>query len=101
MINGKEPEGVGGWLLILCALLLIWQPLSLGLLASSVLDSLAVRGLPLALVLAARVNTRPGSCHADCRATARAAERFGPARGSPRGSVFHRSRFDARAADGH
>jgi hypothetical protein len=46
---------IGGWLLILCLLLLVWQPLSLGLVASSVIDSLAVRGLSLALVLALRV----------------------------------------------
>jgi len=47
--------GIGGWLLVLCALLLVWQPLSLGLIASSVLDSLIVRGLPVALVLLARL----------------------------------------------
>jgi hypothetical protein len=48
-------SGVGGWLLVLCLLLLVWQPLSLGLVASSVLDSLAVRGWPLALVLLTRM----------------------------------------------
>jgi Protein of unknown function (DUF2569) len=54
--NGERgPAGIGGWLLVLCAVLLVWQPLSLGLVASGVLDSLAVRGLPLALVLIARV----------------------------------------------
>jgi hypothetical protein len=47
--------GIGGWLLVLCALLLVWQPLSLGLIASSVVDSLIVRGLPVALVLLARL----------------------------------------------
>ncbi len=47
--------GVSGWLLVLCALLLVWQPISLGLVASSALDSLAVRGLPLALLIVARV----------------------------------------------
>ena len=40
---------------MLCALLLIWQPLSLGLIASNVVDSLIVRGLPVALVLLARL----------------------------------------------
>src|SRR5258706_11148929 len=49
------PAGVRGWLLVLCALLLIWQPLSLGLAASSVLDALPIRGLSLALVLALRM----------------------------------------------
>ncbi len=52
-VNG--PVGVGGWLLVLCVLLLIWQPLSLGLLASGVLSDLALRGVPLALVLLLRV----------------------------------------------
>ena len=40
---------------MLCALLLVWQPLSLALIASSVLDSIIVRGVPVALVLIARV----------------------------------------------
>jgi hypothetical protein len=52
-VNG--PVGIGGWLLVLCVLLLAWQPLSLSLLASSVLDDLALRGVPLALVLLLRV----------------------------------------------
>ena len=52
-VNG--PVGIGGWLLVLCVLLLLWQPLSLGLVASSVLDDLALRGLPLALVILLRV----------------------------------------------
>jgi hypothetical protein len=40
---------------VLCALLLVWQPLSLGLVASSALGSLAFSGWPLALVLLTRV----------------------------------------------
>jgi hypothetical protein len=48
-------SGVGGWLLLLCILLLAWQPLSLGLVASSAVDAIALRGLPLALVLLTRV----------------------------------------------
>ena len=46
-----EPRGIGGWLLVLCLLLLLAQPVSLGLVASSVVDSLAVRGMPVAVVL--------------------------------------------------
>ena len=46
---------VGGWLLVLCALLLVWHPLSLGFVALSMLDRLPVRGLPLALVLLLRL----------------------------------------------
>jgi hypothetical protein len=61
MLEAGQPErierlaGVRGWLLVLCALLLVWEPLSLGLAASSVLDTLALRGLSLALVLTLRL----------------------------------------------
>lgn len=48
-------DGVGGWLLVLCGLLIVWQPLSLGLVASSSLDALRVRGLPAVLVLIVRI----------------------------------------------
>jgi hypothetical protein len=48
-------SGVGGWLLVLCLLLLFWQPISFGLLASGVLDHLATGGWPLALGLFVRV----------------------------------------------
>ena len=42
-------------LLLLCVLLVVWQPLSLALTASSVLDALPVRGLPLVMVLGVRI----------------------------------------------
>jgi hypothetical protein len=45
----------GGWLLVLCLFLAIWQPLNLALVAASVLAALPVRGWPLALLLVARV----------------------------------------------
>jgi hypothetical protein len=48
-------ERITGWLLVLCVLLLVWQPLSLALTAASVLDALPVRGLPLAIVLVLRI----------------------------------------------
>ena len=48
-------EGVGGWLALLCVLLLIWQPLSLALVASGVLDAVTVRGAPLAVLLFVRL----------------------------------------------
>ncbi len=48
-------SGVGGWLLVLCGVLLLWQPLSFGLVASSSLDALVVRGVPLAVVLVLRL----------------------------------------------
>ena len=46
---------LGGWLLVLCLLLLVWQPISFGLLASGVLNRLSLRGWPFALVLLLRV----------------------------------------------
>jgi hypothetical protein len=49
------PAGVRGWLLVLCLLLVVWQPVQLGLVASGVVDRIAVRGLPLALVLLLRL----------------------------------------------
>ena len=52
---GRQQSGIRGWLLVLCVLLLVWQPIRFGLVASSVLGRLATRGLPLALVLVARV----------------------------------------------
>lgn len=51
----SERRPLGVWLLVLCALLLVWQPISFGLIASSALDALPVRGVPLALVLLLRV----------------------------------------------
>ena len=39
----------------LCGVLLVWQPLSFGLVASSSLDALTVRGVPLAVVLVVRL----------------------------------------------
>jgi hypothetical protein len=50
----QPPPAIGGWLLVLCALLIGWQPINLALSAARVLDALPVRGLPLALLLAAR-----------------------------------------------
>jgi hypothetical protein len=51
----QTPAGVRGWLLVLCVMLLIWQPISLSLAASNALDALALRGLPLALLLLVRL----------------------------------------------
>lgn len=45
---------VRGWLLVLCVLLLVWQPISLSLTIAGRLDSLSLRGPGLAFVLAAR-----------------------------------------------
>ncbi len=55
-VNEGKPR-IGGWLLVLCVLLLAWQPISFALVASSVLGlgRIASRGAPLVIVLAARV----------------------------------------------
>ena len=45
------PRGVGGWLLLLCLLLLVGQPINLAIGAARALGSLPMRGLPLALVI--------------------------------------------------
>jgi len=49
--------GSGGWLLLLCALLLVWQPISFALVASIALSRIAARGAPVAIILIARVVT--------------------------------------------
>src|SRR5438034_9119458 len=54
-VAAEPNRSVSGWLLVLCVLLLVWQPLNVGLTASRLLGSLASRGLPLALVMLTRV----------------------------------------------
>lgn len=54
-MRAAEPAGVGGWLLILCRLLLVYQPLSLAVTTSAALSSLAVRGGGLLFAIAIRV----------------------------------------------
>jgi hypothetical protein len=51
----RDPSPVGGWLGLLCRVLVLWQPLSLALIASSALNSLSVRGVSLALVIVGRL----------------------------------------------
>ena len=51
----RRPEAVGGWLLLLCRLLVVFHPLSLAVTASSALSALSVRGLPVALILLLRL----------------------------------------------
>src|SRR5262245_30144423 len=46
---------VRGWLLVLCALLLVWQPLNLGLTMAGLVDELSRRGPGLAMILLARL----------------------------------------------
>jgi hypothetical protein len=47
----NDVSGVGGWLLLLCLLLLVGQPINLAIGAARALGALPMRGLPLALVV--------------------------------------------------
>jgi hypothetical protein len=51
----REPVGARGLLGLLCRVLVLWQPLALGVMASGALNSLSVRGVPLALVIVGRL----------------------------------------------
>jgi Ca2+/H+ antiporter len=48
-------EGVGGWLLLLCRLLVVFHPLSLAVTASGALGALSVRGTAVASILIFRL----------------------------------------------
>ena len=48
------PARVGGWLLLLCRLLIVFQPLSLAVTASSAVNAIAVRGPVVAVILVVR-----------------------------------------------
>jgi hypothetical protein len=53
--NDQDGGRARGWMLVLSLTLMFWQPVSLGLSASSALEALAVRGWPLMVVIAIRV----------------------------------------------
>ncbi len=46
---------VRGWLLLLCATLLVWQPINLAFTMSGLVDELTVRGPGLGIILLARL----------------------------------------------
>jgi hypothetical protein len=48
-------EGVGGWLLLLCRLLIVFHPLALAVTAPGALSALSVRGSAVALILILRL----------------------------------------------
>ena len=48
-------EGVSGWLLLLCRLLIVFHPLSLAVTASGALNAVAVRGTAVVLTLVLRL----------------------------------------------
>ena len=49
------PSRIGGWVLLLSRLLLVWQPLNLAVAAVGALDALALRGWPLGALLLLRL----------------------------------------------
>jgi hypothetical protein len=51
----RAHEGIGGWLLVLCRLLIVFHPLSLAITASNTLGAVAVRGAPVAIILVLRL----------------------------------------------
>ena len=54
-INAAGPQGVGGWLLLLSRLLIVWSPINVGLSAASAFNALPLRGWPLGVILVARL----------------------------------------------
>jgi hypothetical protein len=48
---------LGGWLWLLAGLLLVWQPIATGLVASRLLGLVAIRGLPAASIVILRILT--------------------------------------------
>ena len=48
-------EGVGGWLLLLCRLLVVFHPLALAVTASNALGALPARGTAVGLILILRL----------------------------------------------
>jgi hypothetical protein len=55
MDDAEHKPRVGGWLLVLCVLLLVWQPFSFALVASTLLGRIGSRGIPFVLVLFTRL----------------------------------------------
>jgi hypothetical protein len=53
--GSRSAEGVRGWLLVLCRLLIVGHPLSLAVTAPNALNAIAVRGVAVAIVLVGRL----------------------------------------------
>src|SRR5690349_901358 len=47
----NDAKGVGGWLLLLCFMLIVGQPVNLAFTAAGALGALAMRGFGLAIVV--------------------------------------------------
>ena len=54
-LERRAAQGVGGWLLLLCRLLVVFHPLGLAVTASGALGALSVRGTAVALILILRL----------------------------------------------
>lgn len=52
--SGGEPAAIGGWLLLLSRLLIVWQPLNLAVAGTGALGAMGVRGPAVAIVLVVR-----------------------------------------------
>jgi hypothetical protein len=46
---------IRGWLLLLCILLLVWQPFNLAMVMSGLMDELSVRGAGLGIIMLGRL----------------------------------------------
>lgn len=53
--DSQTPTGIGGWLLILAFILIVWGPVQYAITAASALPALPVRGLSLGLLLVWRL----------------------------------------------
>jgi hypothetical protein len=51
----EAKSGIGGWLALLCLLLLVWRPVTLAVSTARSLGSLSLRGLPMGLVVVAQL----------------------------------------------
>jgi len=51
----EQPENIGGWLLVLCGVLLVWQPAQFAVAASTAINAVGVRGAGVIVVFLARL----------------------------------------------
>lgn len=54
-LQGANERTAGGWLIVLCAWLGVWQPVNLAVAAAEALAALPVRGWPLAVLMIGRI----------------------------------------------
>jgi hypothetical protein len=53
--SGAPDIPIGGWLQVLCRLLIVWEPVVFAIVAAGAFNAISVRGLPVVLMLAARL----------------------------------------------